>query len=153
VEERLRYLQPPRVLWAAAALTVAAAVLAVLIVREIAVRIIHLDPTFSPLDVGSDIVATTVCTIVAVYIFVGMVSYPNPVRTWRRTSIVVVILSFAPCVLLAISHLFGGRWPEAVALMAIHAAVWVVCATLLPWLTMTKDAGKAQPPGRPLSIL
>ena len=104
VEEPAHYLESPRVLFGAAALTIAAAVAAVLAVREVAVRILHPDPAFTPLSPGSPIVATVVCTVMAIYIFVGMVSYPNPVRTWRRTSAVVVVLSFAPCLLLAISN-------------------------------------------------
>jgi hypothetical protein len=98
-------------------------------------------------------VATIAGTMMAIYIFVGMVSYPNPVRTWRRTSAVVVILSFAPCLLLAISHIMGGGWPEAFALMTMHVVVWAICATLLPWLAITKHPRKTQPPDRPLSIL
>ena len=133
-------------------MTVAAAVIAVLAVREVAVRILHPDPAFTPLSLGSPIIATIVCTVMAIYIFVGLASYPNPVRTWRRTSAVVLILSFAPCVLLAVAHLMGGGWPEAFALMAMHVVVWAVCATLLPWLSMTKDAGQAASE-RPLSIL
>jgi hypothetical protein len=48
---------------------------------RVAVRILHPDPAFTPLSLGSPIVATIVCTIMAIYIFIGMVSYPNPVRT------------------------------------------------------------------------
>ena len=153
VEETAHYLQSPRVLWAAAALTIAAAVVAVLAVRELAVRILHPDPGFTPLSLGSPIVATIVCTMMAIYVFVGMVSYPNPIRTWRRTSAMVVILSFAPCLLLAISHIMGGGWPEAFALMTMHVVVWAICATLLPWLAITKRPRTTQPSGRPLSIL
>ena len=153
MEESAHYLESPRVLWGAAALTITAAVVAVLAVREVAVRILHPVPAFTPLSLGSPIVATIVCTIMAIYIFIGMVSYPNPVRTWRRTSAVVVILSFAPCLLLAISHIMGGGWPEAFALMTMHVVVWVICATLLPWLAITKHPRKTQPPDRPLSIL
>jgi len=134
-------------------LTIAAAVVAVLAVRELAVRILHPDPAFTPLSLGSPIVATTVCTMMAVYIFVGMVSDPNSVRTWRRTSTVVVILSFAPCLLLAVSHMMGGGWPEAFALMAMHVAVWAICATLLPWLAITKHPRTKQSRDHPLSIL
>ena len=123
MEEPARYLEPPRVLWGAAALTVAAAVLAVVAVREVAVPIVRPDPAFTPLSLGSPIVATIVCTVMAIYIFVGMVSYPNPVRTWRRISAVVLIPSFLPCVLLAISHIMGGGWPEACALMTMHVVV------------------------------
>jgi hypothetical protein len=152
VEEPAHYLESPRVLWGAAALTIAAAVVAVLAVREVAVRILHPDPAFTPLSLGSPIVATIVCTMMAIYIFVGMVSYPNPVRTWRRVSAVVVILSFAPCLLLAISHIMGGSWPEAFALMMMHVVVWAICATLLPWLAISNQARRS-PPDHPLSIL
>jgi len=153
VEEPPRYLESPRVLWGAAALTVAAAVVAVLAVREVAVRVLHPDPTFTPLSLGSPIVGTIGCTTMAIYVFVGMVSYPNLLRTWRRVSALVLILSFAPCVLLAVSHIMGGGWPEACALMTMHVAVWAVCATLLPSLATTKQPPKTQAPERPLSIL
>jgi uncharacterized membrane protein len=153
VEETAHYLEPPRVLWGAAALTIAAAVIAVLAVREVAVRVLHPDPAFTPLSLGSPIIATIGCTVVAIYVFVGMVSYPNGVRTWRRVSAIVLILSFVPCVLLAISHIMGGGWPEACALMAMHVVVWAICAALLPSLATTKHPHKAQPPDRPLSIL
>jgi hypothetical protein len=153
VEEPALYLESRRVLWGAAALTIAAAVVAVLAVRGVAVRVLRPDPAFTPLSLGSPIVATIVCTVMAIYVFVGMVSYPNPVRTWRRVSAVVLILSFAPCVLLAISHLMGGGWPEACALMTMHVVVWASCAALLPSLATTKHSRQTQPPHRPLSIL
>jgi hypothetical protein len=61
VEEPAYYLESPRVLRGAAALTIAAAVVAVLAVREVAVRILHPDPAFTPLSLGSPVVATIVC--------------------------------------------------------------------------------------------
>jgi uncharacterized membrane protein len=153
VEETAHYLEPPRVLWGAAALTIAAAVIAVLAVREVAVRVLHPDPAFTPLSLGSPIIATIGCTVVAIYVFVGMVSYPNGVRTWRRVSAIVLILSFVPCVLLAISHIMGGGWPEACALMTMHVAVWAICVTLLPSLAITNRPPKTRTRDRPLSIL
>jgi len=152
MEEPAYYLKSPGVL-RAAALTISAAVVAVLAVREVAVRVLHPDPAFTPLSLGSPIVATVVCTVMAIYVFVGLVSYPNPVRTWRRVSAIVLILSFAPCLLVAISHIMGGGWPEAYALMTMHVAVWVVCVTLLPSLAITKHPPKTPAPDRPLSIL
>ena len=133
-------------------MTIAAAVAAVLAVRQVAVRMLHPTPAFTPLSVGSPIVATVICTMMAIYVFAGIVSFPNPVRTWRRISAVVVILSFAPCVLLAISHIMGGGWREAFALMAMHVAVWAICATLLPWLAITMHPPKTPASGRALSI-
>jgi len=153
VEEPAYYLKSPRDLWGAAALTIGAAVAAVLAVREVAVRMLHPDPAFTPLSLGSPIVATIGCTAIAIYVFVGMVSYPNPVGTWRRVSAVVLILSFVPNVLLAISHVMGGGWREACALMTMHVAVWATCATLLPSLAITKHAPKTQASDRSLSIL
>src|SRR5215467_8669517 len=105
MEEPAQYLESPRVLWAAAALTIAAAVAAVLAVREVAVRVLHPHPAFTPLDLGSPIVATIGCTVMAIYVFVGTLSYPNPVRPWRRVAAVVLFLSFVPCVLFATSHI------------------------------------------------
>jgi hypothetical protein len=114
---------------------------------------LHPNPAFTPLSLGSPIIATIICTMMAIYVFVGVASYPNSVLTWRRTSAVVLILSFAPCLLMGISHILGGGWPEAFALMMMHVVVWAICVTLLPWLALTKHAGKTQPPDRPLSIL
>ena len=153
VEEPAYYLESPRVLWGAAALTIAVAVVAVLAVREVAVRVLHPDPAFTPLSPGSPVVGTMGCTMMAIYVFVGMVSYPNPVRTWRRVAAVVLILSFVPNVLLAISHIMGEGWPEACALMTMHVVVWAICVTLLPSLAITKHPPKTQAPDRPLSIL
>ena len=153
LEQPAYYLESPRVLWGAAALTIAAAVVAVLAVRDVAVRVLHPDPAFTPLSLGSPIVAAIGCTVVAIYVFVGMVSYPNAVRTWRRVSAVVLILSFVPCVLLAISHIMGGGWPEACALMTMHVVVWAICAALLPSLATTTHPRKTQATDRPLSIL
>jgi Family of unknown function (DUF6069) len=153
VEEPAYYLKSSRDLWGPAALTIAAAVVAVLAVREIAVRVLHPDPAFTPLTLASPIVATVVCTAMAINVLVGLVFYPNPVRAWRRVSAIVLILSFVPCVLLAISHIMGGGCPEACALMTMHVVVWAVCVTLLPSLAITKHPPKTPAPDRPLSIL
>ena len=153
MEEPAHYLESPRVLWGAAALTIAAAVIAVLAVREVAVRVLQPDPAFTPLAVASPIVGTIVFTMVAIYVFLGMVSYPNPVRTWRRVAAVVLILSFVPNVLMGTSHIMGGGWPEACALMTMHVVVWAICVTLLPSLAITKHPPKTQAPDHPLSIL
>jgi hypothetical protein len=153
LEEPAHYLKSRRILWGAAAVTIAAAVVAVLAVREIAVRVIHPDPAFTPLSLESPIVATIAFTTMAIYVFLGVVSYPNPIRTWRRLATLVLILSFVPNVLFAISHMMGGGWPEACALMSMHIVVWAICVTLLPSLAITKHPPKTPAPDRPLSIL
>ena len=153
MEAPAHYLESSRVLWGSATLTIAAAVVAVLAVRQVAVQVLHPDPAFTPLTLGPPIVGAIVCTAMAIYVFVGMVSYPNPVREWRRVSAVVLIVSFLPCVLLAVSHIMGGGWPEACALMTMHVVVWAICVTLLPWLAFTKHPRKTEASDRPLSIL
>ena len=153
MEEPAHYLKSSRVLWASAALTIAAAVVAVLVVREVAVEVLHPDPAFTPLTIGPPIIGTIVCTAMAMYVFVGMVSYPNPIRAWRRVATVVLILSFVPNILLAITHIMGEGWPEACALVAMHVVVWAICVTLLPAVAITKHPPKIQSPARPLSIL
>jgi hypothetical protein len=153
VEEPAHYFKSGRVLWAAAALTIAAAVAAVLTVRQIAVQMLHPDPAFSPLTPGPPIIATIGCTAMAIYVFRGMAFYPNPVRTWRRVATAALMVSFAPNVLMAISHTAGQGWPEACALMTMHLAVWAICVTLLPWLVITKHPPEDRAPDRPLSIL
>ena len=141
------YIGSHRILCWAAALTIAVAVIAVLAVREIAVRMIHSNPAFTPLSVGSGIIATVACTIIAVYIFAGMFSSSNSVRAWRQVATAVLIVSFLPNIALAISHL-----REACALMAMHVVVWAICITLLPSLALTKRPPAIQSADRPLSI-
>ena len=153
MEEPAQYPKSSRGLWGAAALTIAAAVVAVLAVREVAVQLLHPDPAFTPLTLGPPIVGTIGCTAMAIYVFVGMVSDPNSVRTWRRIAAVVLILSFVPNVLLAIAHIMGAGWREACALMTMHVVVWAICVTLLPSLAITKHPAKTEAPKRPLSIL
>jgi hypothetical protein len=148
-----QYLASYRVLMAATALTIATAVVAVDIVRELAVRVLHPKPGFTPLALASPIVATIGCTAMAVYVFVGMASYPKPIRTWRRVSAVVLALSLLPCILLAISHIEGGGCPEACVLMAMHVVVWAICATVLPAVALTKHPPKNHAREGPLSIL
>ena len=137
----------------AVALTIAAAVAGTSAVRAAAVWVLHPDPSFSPLTPGPPIVGTTGCTLMAIYVFIGMVSYPDPLRTWRRIATVVLLLSFVPNGILAMFHLWGGGWPEACALMTMHVVVWAVCVTLLPTLAITKHPRKTDAPDRPLSIL
>lgn len=152
MEEQADCLESPRVLWAAA-LTVAAAVVAVLVVREIAVRMLHPSPAFAPLTLGPPIIDTILCTVVAIFVFVKIMFGPNPLRTWRRVAAVVLILSFTPDVMLAINHSMGASWPEAFALMTMHVAVWTLCVTLLPALAITRYPRKTGARDRPLSIL
>ena len=87
MEEPADCLESPRVLWAAA-LTLAAAVVAVLVVREIAVPVLHPSSAFLPLTVAPPVVDTILCTVVAIFVFIEIIGGPNPVRTSRRVATV-----------------------------------------------------------------
>lgn len=143
-----RYVNARRVLWVAP-LTIVTSIIAVLVVREIAVRIVHPAPQFLPLTMGPPILDTTLGCLGAILVFASMAS----VRAYRRVAAVVLVLSFAPDVLLATSHEMGGGWPEASFLMVMHVVVWAICVTLLPNLSMTSVPEPHGKPDRPLSIL
>ncbi len=137
-EEPRREIESPRFLWVAA-LTLALSVTAVLAVRKAAIRILHPSPTFEPLGLGPPILDTTLCVIVAIFVFLKISSYPNPVARWLYVSAAALVLSFIPDVLLALYHGMGGGWPEACALMVMHVVAWVVCVTVLPGLAFTRS--------------
>ena len=143
-----RYVNARRVLWVAP-LTIVASIVAVLVVREIAVRVVHPSPRFLPLSMGPPILDTVLGCLGAILVFASMAS----VRTYRRVAAVVLVLSFAPDVLLATSHEMGGGWTEAFFLMIMHVVVWAICVTLLPGLSMTSSSETPVKPDRPLSIL
>ena len=108
-------------------------------VRAAAIRILHPKPSFAPLALGPPILDTTVCVIVAIFVFLKVSTYPNAVQKWRYLATAVLFITFVPDVLLARSHAFGGDWPEACALMVMHVVVWIVCISLLPALAFTKS--------------
>jgi hypothetical protein len=124
-----------RVLWAGP-LTVLASVAAVLCVRVVAVGLLHPARTYGPLLWPPPIIDTVllVTAAVVVYSFVATMSI-HPVRTFRIVAAVALLISFVPDVLLAVYHAYGGGWPEALALMAMHVAAWAVTVAMLISLT------------------
>lgn len=142
------YVDARRVLWVAP-LTIVTSVIAVLGVREVAIRMIHPPPGFEPLTVGPPILDTILGCLGAILVFACL----DSVRTYRRVAAVVLVLSFIPDVLLATSREMGANWPEAYFLMAMHVVVWAICVTLLPGLSMTRSSESIGKSERPLSIL
>lgn len=146
-----RSVNPRRMLWLAP-LTIACSVAIVLTVREVAIRVVHPVSRFLPLTPGPEIIDTTLGCVGAIFVFAMMVDSPDAVRRYHWVAVGVLVLSFIPDVLLATSHEMGGGWPEAVFLMIMHVAVWAICVTLLPSLSMTSDSESSKP-DRTLSIL
>lgn len=86
----------------------------------------------------------------AVLVFLAKARYSlEPVREYRALAAKVLVVSFVPAIALAVLHGFGGGWPEALALMAMHVAVWAICVTLLPALTMTGGGPDSATPSLP----
>jgi hypothetical protein len=84
-------------------------------------------------DAGATIFDTVVFTSAAVLVFARFCrDNPDPIRDYRRLAFGILLISFVPDILLALTHGFGGGWPEALSLMSMHVAVWAICVTILP---------------------
>jgi hypothetical protein len=127
-----------RFLWAGP-LTVAASVVAVLLIRTLAVAILHPDAKFLPLTIETPISDTVLLGTCAVFVLVSMGRYSlEPIREYRCLAWKALLVSFGPDIALAMEHWFGGGWSEALALMTMHIAVWAICVTMLPALVAPK---------------
>jgi hypothetical protein len=111
-------------------------VAAVLVVRIVAVAMLHPARSFQPLLLPPPIIDTVILVSAAVLVFTFVATMAsNPIRTFRLVAAVVLLLSFVPDVLLATWHSFGGSWSEALALMSMHVVAWAVTVTMLIGLT------------------
>jgi hypothetical protein len=125
----------------AATLTVLASVTSVLVIRALAVAILHPGADFAPLQVFPPIFDTVIGASGAVFVFRQICEYSSePIRTYRRVAAGVLLVSFVPDIAFAVKHVLGANWPEASALMSMHLAVWAICVTLLPRLVTTKGS-------------
>ena len=129
-----------RPIWAGP-ITVLASIAAVLIVRAVAIVLLHPEPKFLPLTILPVVFDTTVLVSLAVLVFGAVVRFAsNPIRKYHYIAAGALLVSLLPDVALAKSHLFGATWPYAFALMAMHVAAWAVCVTLLPRFTGKKPS-------------
>ena len=147
-----RHVDSRRMLWLAP-FTTAASVVAVLAVREVAIRVVHPSPRFLPLTPVPTVLDTILGCVGAIVVFAMIVFYPESVRTYRRVAAGVLFLSFIPDLVLATSHDMGGGWPEASFLMTMDVAVWAICVTILPGLSMTSHSETTAKRDDRLSIL
>ena len=134
-----------RLLWVGP-LTLAISVAAVLLIRAVAVAILRPDPEFLPLAMGPPVFDTVFLGACSVFVFVSMSRYSlEPVREYRGLAWKALLVSFTPDIALAVMHWYGGGWPEALALMAMHIAVWAICVTILPSLAAPRRRAPAVP--------
>ena len=116
-------------------LTIVASIVAVLIVRILAVMVLRPEPTYLPLGWFFPILDTAILVTFAVLVFGAMArALARPIRAFRIASVVVLLFSVLP-VLAITQEPMGGGWPEGLALMIMHIAAWAVTVTMLTTLT------------------
>ena len=127
-----------RLYWVGRA-TVGAAVLAVVAWQKISVALLPPVSAFSDSILKSNEPALVTALLVggAVVIFPMFVEMAsNPLKTFRRASLVVMLISCVPNLFAALSRDAGVEW-GMLALMVMHVVVWAVTVPLLTRLTVT----------------
>jgi hypothetical protein len=62
---------------------------------------------------------------------------PNRIWDYRALAAKVLIVSIMPDIGLVVLHGFDGGWPEVLALLVMHVAIWAIGVTVLLAFTMT----------------
>ena len=126
-------------------LTILASILGVLIVRAIAVAILHPDPTPMSLGWVMPIIFTFILVTGAVLVFAAVARFAkNPIRTYQIIALVFLLISFIPDIGFAQSSMPGANWPNAIALIIMHVVAWAICVTMLPKLgTLNSKNGES----------
>jgi hypothetical protein len=122
-------------LWWVGLLALAASLVANGLVRVLALAVLPIDPAFDPLQSQAFIGLTTVFTILAVaaYWIVGRVSR-QPITTYRRVSVVALLLSLIPDLGLLFAGAPGVTIPAILALMLMHVVSAAIIVGLLTTL-------------------
>jgi hypothetical protein len=141
VQEKVAF---KKLLWVGP-LAIVASVIAVLIVRTIAVALLNPPPAFAPLGWGSPIFLTTVLVTGSVITFALVGRFARrPIRTYQIIAVVVLIISFIPDILLLFGPppgatppaggpppMGGVTVPNVIALMIMHVTAWAVSVGIL----------------------
>ncbi len=117
-------------------LTILASILGVLIVRVLAVAILH--PDTVPMSLGwvLPVLFTLVLVTGAVLVFALVARFAkNPIRLYQIIALVFLLISFLPDIGFAQSSMPGANWPNAIALMVMHVTAWAIGVTMLAKLS------------------
>ena len=121
-----------RLLWVGP-LTILAAIVANVVVQQIAVAVLQPDPLFIPLTLIAPIVFTFVGVLgaVIVYALIGRFSQ-QPVRLFRRVALVALVVSFIPDILMLVTGFNPGTTAANVAvLILMHIVAWAITVGML----------------------
>lgn len=137
-------IQLRRLLWVGP-LTILASILGVLIVRTLAVLILHPNPI--PMSLGwvlpSIFTFVLVAGAVLVFAVVGRFA-KNPLRTFQIIAFAFLLISFLPDIAFARAPMPGANWPNAAALMIMHVTAWAICVGMLAkWSTSNLQGEKS----------
>ena len=129
-------------LWWVGPLTVLAAVVGVLIVRSVAIAI--LPPPYAPglAMIMVPIVLTVILCTCAVVVFALVGRFvKNPVRTYVIISVVFLLISFIPDLMVPSmgAAMPGANWGYAISLMIMHIVAGFITVYMLIKLTAEKN--------------
>lgn len=114
-----------RLLWAGP-VTIVLSLLSVFAVRVVAFALLDLSAEYPPLTWTGLTLFTTVLVFLGVVVF-ALVSWKaaRPIRTYRRTALVALVLSCIPDLFLPGQEgVPGATWTAAIVLMVMHVAAW-----------------------------
>ena len=135
-------LPQPRV-WTQGLLAIATALLANLLVREMAVALVEPSPAFLPLTLGAVITATAAGAVGATVLFsLIALATPSPVPIYAQFAALVFTLSLIPPALMILAPGFrpeGYTFWSAFALMALHFVPWATCDVVFGRLGSEED--------------
>ena len=122
----------------ATAVTGVASVIAVLVVRAIAMSVVTVPDAFTPLSKASSAVSLTIIGVLAAAgscLVLNRVS-DRPVALFRRVAPVVLVVSFVPDIGIWAAHAFHhtASASTVLPLMIMHVLVAALCLTVLPRL-------------------
>lgn len=121
-----------RLLWIGP-LTIIAAIVANVVVQQLAIAMLRPDPQFIPLTLGATIAFTLIGVLGAVIVF-GLVGRfaRRPIWLFQRIAWVTLLVSLIPDVLLGISGFMpGATTANVVVLMLMHIVAGVISIGML----------------------
>ena len=120
-------------------LTILAAIVANVIIQQIAVAVLRPDPAFMPLTFAAPIVFTLIGVLGAaiVYAVIGRFAR-QPIQLFRRVALVTLVVSFIPDILMLITGFNPGTTAANVAvLLLMHIIAWAIAVGMLTRLAGT----------------
>jgi hypothetical protein len=124
-------------LWWVAPLTILAAVVANLLIRQVAVAILRPDPRFVPLTIAAPVSFTLFGLLGAVIVYALVARFSRrPITLFTRIAMVTLLVTFIPDILMAVTGFNPGTTiPNVIVLMLMHLSAWAICVNMLTRLT------------------